>query len=194
MLTLSLFNRNVRAMLLTGALLTFANLSIEPIITIFVNTLSKGGASVTFWAGLVMSMTALGSALSATQLGRLADRVGHWKVLVYAMIAAIILVVPQAFVTSAWMLVVLRFLLGLALGGLIPCVTAILRHIVPDDAVGTVLGLSVSSQYVGQVLGPVCGGFIGGWFGVRPVFFVTALVIFVAVVINLKLYRHHEKA
>ena len=192
MLTRSLFNHSVCAMLLTGALLTFANLSIEPIITIYVNTLSRGGASVTFWAGLVMSMTALGSALSASLVGRLADRVGHWKILVGAMILSTILVLPQAFVETAWMLVVLRFLLGLALGGLIPCVTAILRHIVPDYAVGTVLGLSVSSQYVGQVLGPVCGGFIGGWFGVRPVFFVTALVIFVAVVINLKLYRHYE--
>jgi len=139
-----------------------------------------------------MSMTALGSALSASLVGRLADRVGHWKVLVGAMILSTILVVPQAFVGSAWMLVVLRFLLGLALGGLIPCVTAILRHIVPDYAVGTVLGLSVSAQYVGQVLGPVCGGFIGGWFGVRPVFFVTALIILSAIVLNMKVYRHHE--
>ncbi len=188
-----LFNQSVIVMLATGALLTFANLSIEPIITIYVETLQKGGASVTFWAGLVMSMTALGSALSATELGRLADHIGHWKVLLGAMVVAVILLLPQAFVTSAWALVVLRFLLGLALGGLIPCVTAILRHLVPDYAVGTILGLFVSSQYVGQVLGPVCGGFIGGWFGVRPVFFVTALILLIAVGLNLELYRKTKR-
>lgn len=185
-----IFTAAVVAMLLTGTLVTFANLSIEPILTIYVKTLDRFGASVTSAAGLVMSMTALGCALSAIALGRLADRVGHWRVLIGAMSCSVILLLPQAFVSSAWTLVLLRFFLGLALGGLIPCVTAILRHLVPDHAVGTVLGLSVSAQYVGQVLGPVCGGFIGGSFGVRPVFFMTAFVILVAIFINFKMKIH----
>lgn len=184
-----IFKNGVIVMLMTGSLITFANLSIEPILTIYVEALDRAGASVTFLAGLVMSMTALGCALSAIALGRLADRVGHWHVLVGAMVCSVILLLPQAFVTSAWVLVVLRFFLGLALGGLIPCVTAILRHLVPDHALGTVLGFSVSTQYVGQVLGPVCGGFIGGSFGIRPVFFMTASVILIAVIMNLKLKR-----
>lgn len=184
-----IFNSSVIVMLLTGSLITFANLSIEPILTIYVQELDRAGASVTFLAGCVMSMTALGCALSAIFLGRLADRIGHWQVLVGAMVCSVILLVPQAFVTSAWALVVLRFFFGLALGGLIPCVTAILRHIVPDHAIGTVLGFSVSTQYVGQVLGPVCGGFVGGSFGIRPVFFMTASVILIAVILNSKMRR-----
>lgn len=184
-----IFNSSVIVTLLTGSLITFANLSIEPILTIYVQELDRAGASVTFLAGYVMSMTALGCALSAISLGRLADRIGHWQVLVGAMACSVILLVPQAFVTSAWALVVLRFFFGLALGGLIPCVTAILRHLVPDHAIGTVLGFSVSTQYVGQVLGPVCGGFIGGSFGIRPVFFMTASVILIGVILDSKMRR-----
>lgn len=188
----SLFTRPIIAMLFTGALLTFANLSIEPIITIYIQELHTPSGDVMFWAGLVMSMTALGCALSSTALGRLADRIGPWKVLIGAMVCCVVLVLPQAFVCSPWQLVLLRFLLGLSLGGLIPCVTAILRHLVPNYAMGTVLGLSVSSQYVGQVLGPVCGGFIGGWLGMRPVFFVTASVLICAIFLNMKLDQNSK--
>lgn len=189
-----IFNTSVMAMLFTGALLTFANLSIEPLITIYIQQLHTAKQSVIFWAGLVMSMTALGSALSATALGRLADRIGYWPVLIGAMACCILLLLPQAFVHSAWQLVILRFFLGLALGGLSPCVTAILRHLVPNHMIGTVLGFSVSAQYIGQVLGPVCGGFIGGWFGVRPVFFMTAFVLLIALMVNVKLQKSHKKA
>jgi MFS family permease len=90
---------------------------------------------------------------------------------------AALLLIPQAFVTSAWQLIVLRFLMGVALGGLLPCITAVIRHNVPDAAAGNVLGLSISSQYVGQVAGPVLGGFVGGHIGMRAVFLGTAVLL-----------------
>ena len=92
-----------------------------------------------------------------------------------AAVAALLL--PQAFVTAPWQLVILRFLMGIALGGLLPCVTAVIRHNVPDAAAGGTLGLSISSQYVGQVAGPVAGGFIGGHIGMRAVFLGTAALL-----------------
>lgn len=177
----------VVTMLLTGTFLTFANMSIEPIITLYVQTLGKTGDHVTFWAGVIMSVTALGSALSASWLGRLADRVGHWQVLIGAMVCCALLLLPQAFVTSAWQLASLRFLMGVSLGGLIPCVTAVLRHSVPAQALGTILGVSVSAQYIGQVAGPVSGGFIGGHFGMPAVFLMTAAIMLTAALLNMKL-------
>ncbi len=100
-------------------------------------------------AGIVMSAAALGSILSASRLGKLADRIGHWPVIAGALAVAGLLLIPQAFVTSSWQLIVLRFLMGVALGGLLPCISAVIRHSVPDSAAGSILGLSVSSQYVG---------------------------------------------
>ncbi|RDV00981.1 MFS transporter [Trinickia dinghuensis] len=187
----------VMAMLATGLLLMIANMSIEPIITVYVATLVKGplvlhaggarnSGHVTFVAGLVMAATALGSIASASQLGKVADRAGHSKVIILALMAAGVLLVPQAFVTSAWQLIVLRFLMGLALGGLLPCIAAVIRHNVPDHFVGAALGYSLSSQFAGQVTGPLIGGFVGGQIGLKAVFFGTSLLLLIGAAFNWK--------
>jgi NNP family nitrate/nitrite transporter-like MFS transporter len=54
-------------------------MSIEPIITVYVAQL-VAPTQVTFIAGIVMSAAALGSILSSSQLGKLADRVGGGRV------------------------------------------------------------------------------------------------------------------
>ncbi|KAA0699847.1 MFS transporter [Neorhizobium sp. P12A] len=171
--------RPVIAMLATGMLLMLANMSIEPIITVYVAQIVPNQAQVTMIAGVVMSAAALGSILSASRLGKLADRIGHWPVISGALLFAGLLLIPQAFVTASWQLIVLRFLMGIALGGLLPCITAVIRHNVPDAAIGSILGLSISSQYVGQVAGPVLGGFVGGHIGMRAVFLGTCVLLVV---------------
>jgi len=88
-----------------------------------------------------------------------------------------LLLVPQAYVTTGWQLIGLRFLMGLSLGGLLPCVATVIRHNVPERSAGSILGYSTSSQYVGQVTGPLMGGFVGGHFGMRAVFLGTAVLM-----------------
>jgi MFS family permease len=169
--------RPLVAMLFTGMLLMLANMSIEPIITVYVATLLDDPQRVTMMAGLVMSAAALGSILSASRLGKLADRVGHWNVIVGCLAVSALLLVPQAFVTSGWQLVVLRFLMGLSLGGLLPCIASVIRHNVPERVAGNMLGYSTSAQYTGQVAGPLLGGFVGGHIGMRAVFLGTCVLM-----------------
>ncbi|MER8830778.1 multidrug efflux MFS transporter [Mesorhizobium sp. M0938] len=169
--------RPIIAMLATGMLLSFATMSIEPIITVYVQQLIEDQSLLTLTSGVVMSATALGAILSASRLGKLADRVGHWNVVIGALAVSALLLIPQAFVTQGWQLVGLRFLMGLALGGLLPCITSVIRHNVPDGVGGNVLGLSISAQYVGQVAGPLLGGFVGGHFGMRAVFLGTSMLL-----------------
>jgi MFS family permease len=169
--------RPVVAMLVTGMMLMLANMSIEPIITVYVAQIVPDPTKVTVVAGFVMSAAALGSILSASRLGEVADRVGHWNVIIACLVAAAALLIPQAFVTAGWQLIGLRFLMGLALGGLLPCVAAVIRHSVPEGTAGGILGYSTSSQYVGQVAGPLAGGFIGGHFGMRAVFLGTSVLM-----------------
>ncbi|HEV2504517.1 MAG TPA: multidrug efflux MFS transporter [Mesorhizobium sp.] len=185
--------RPVVAMLATGMLLMFATMSIEPIITVYVAELVADSTKVTLVAGFVMSATALGAILSAPRLGKLADRVGHWSVIVGALLVAALLLIPQAFVSESWQLIVLRFLMGLALGGLLPSVTSVIRHNVPDSVGGNVLGYSISAQYVGQVAGPVLGGFIGGHFGMRTVFLFTAVLLALGALFNWIMRSRYEQ-
>jgi len=167
----------VIAMLATGMLLMFANMSIEPIITVYVAQLVPDPSQVTIVAGFVMAAAALGSIISASWLGKLADKIGHWTVIVGCLLVCALLLVPQAYVTTGWQLIGLRFLMGLSLGGLLPCVATVIRHNVPERSAGSILGYSTSSQYVGQVTGPLMGGFVGGHFGMRAVFLGTAVLM-----------------
>jgi MFS family permease len=169
--------RPVTAMLLTGMLLMLANMSIEPIITVYVAQLVAEPSRVTVMAGFVMSAAALGSILSASRLGQLADRVGHWNVIIGCLAISALLLVPQAFVSSGWQLVGLRFLMGLSLGGLLPCIASVIRHNVPEGSAGSMLGYSISAQYTGQVAGPLLGGFVGGHFGMPTVFLATCVLM-----------------
>jgi MFS family permease len=131
-----------------------------------------------------MSAAALGSIISASRLGRIADKFGNMNVIIGCLFVSAVLLIPQAFVTDAWQLVVLRFLMGLALGGLLPSLTSLIRHSVPNNIVGRALGYSTSSQYAGQVLGPLLGGFIGGHLGMRVVFIGTSALLFAGAAYN----------
>ncbi|RPE04667.1 MFS transporter [Candidatus Pantoea deserta] len=184
-------HRVVRLMWLSGMLLIFANMSIEPIITLYVGQFVQGQQATTVMAGLVMAAAALGSILSAPRLGKLADRIGHWRVLSAGLLACALLLIPQAFISAAWQLVALRFLMGMALGGLLPCVTAIIRHSVPEGQVGRMLGYSTSAQYIGQVSGPLTGGFVAGAFGMQPVFLLTAAVMLLCGAVNWQQSRRY---
>lgn len=187
------FQRGVVGMMwLSGMLLIFANMSIEPIITLYIGQFVHGDHAVTVTAGLVMSAAALGSILSAPRLGKLADRVGHWRVLTAGLLVCALLLIPQAFITAAWQLIALRFLMGMALGGLLPCITAIIRHNVPEAQVGRMLGYSTSAQYVGQVSGPLFGGFVGGAYGMRPVFLATCGVMALCALLNWRQSRRQR--
>ncbi|HEX3990923.1 MAG TPA: MFS transporter [Acetobacteraceae bacterium] len=170
--------RPVIAMLTTAMLLMLANMSIEPIITVYVGQLMPPGGDVVFTAGLVMAASAVGSVLAAPRLGRMADRIGHWNLIIICLLACGVLLIPQAFVSNSWELIGLRFLMGVALAGLLPAIGATIRHSVPHGAAGTILGYNTSAQYAGQVLGPLAGGFVGGHVGMRAVFLATTLIMF----------------
>ncbi len=180
--------RPVVAMLATGLLLTFALTSIEPIITVYV-ALFAPVSQVTVVSGLAMSAGAFGGVLSSARLGRLADHIGHWRIVVLSLAAAAALLVPQAFVVSSWQLVMLRFLMGAALGGLMPGMASVIRHNAPEAIAGSLLGWSVSAQYVGQVLGPLAGGFVGGQIGMRAVFLGTAVLMAAGALVNFAIER-----
>ena len=180
--------RPVLAMLGTATLVMIANMSIEPIITVYVGQFVSG-PRLTLVAGAVMATSALGSILAAARLGRLADRIGAWNVVILCLGATALTLLPQALVTNAWQLLALRLLMGMSLAGLMPSVNSLIRHNVPDTVAGTMLGYAVSAQFAGQVIGPVAGGFVGAHLGIRMVFVATTSLMLLGAAANWVLFR-----
>lgn len=167
---------SIPSLLGLSALLMFAVVSVEPIITVHIENLTGTTNGVALSAAIVFSLTAAGSIISAPLLGAIADRTGTLRVLSISLMAATLLIALQIFATELWVFALLRFLTGLALGGVTPAIVSMLRRMVPADRIGQVLGLNVSAQYVGQVTGPVLAGFLSSATGTGSVFLLTTVL------------------
>lgn len=172
------FNRSIiLALLLTAMMVLFANMSIEPIITVYIGQLGVPAHHLVRIAGIVMACSALGSMLTAAKLGALADRVGSWKVIIGCLLATGLVMLPQAFVAQWWQLAVLRVFMGMTIAGLLPAVAKLVRQSVDENNSGKALGYLQSAQFAGQVAGPLAGGQIGAHIGLHEVFFATGSLL-----------------
>lgn len=161
----------------TFFVITLGLYSIEPIVTVYVTQLSKETSHVGLIAGLAFSASGLSNVIAAPQLGKLSDRVGAHKVILFSLIAAGFIYLPQAFVTNPWQLMGLRFLLGLTLGGLNPSVNTLIKKITPSSVTGRIFGFTISAGYLGVFGGSVMGGQVAAAFGIRSVFYVTSTLL-----------------
>jgi MFS family permease len=167
----------VVALLATAMMVLLANMSIEPIITVYIGSLGVHAGQLTRIAGLVMACSALGSILTAARLGALADRIGSWNVIIGCLVLTGLLMIPQAFVHQWWQLAGLRVLMGMTLAGLLPSIAKLARQSVDESKTGQMLGYLQSAQFAGQVIGPVIGGQIGVALGLDAVFFATGTLL-----------------
>ncbi|WMJ87015.1 multidrug efflux MFS transporter [Anaerocolumna sp. MB42-C2] len=161
----------------TFFVITLGLYSIEPIVTVYVTQLSRETSHVALIAGLTFSASGLANVIAAPQLGKLSDRIGAHKVILFALIAAGVIYIPQAFVTNSWQLMGLRFLLGLTMGGLNPSINILIKKITPGSITGRIFGFTISAGYLGVFGGSVMGGQIAAAFGIRSVFYVTSTLL-----------------
>ncbi|MFS0636452.1 MFS transporter [Mesobacillus foraminis] len=180
--------------LLISVLVQIANFSIQPILSLYVGELN-GMQNIAFYSGIAFSAAGLGNLMMARKWGEFADKIGYVRILVALLILSAIFYLPGAFVSNIWQLIVIRFALGITLGGIIPVRIAYIRHKAPVAMQGEVLGYNTSLRFLGNIIGPVLGGFVSGWFGFSSVFFITSFLLLLSGLILLgSLYRHPEFA
>ncbi len=153
--------------------------AVSPVLALFIGGLVPGGdqSGVATIAGLILGSTAVTSALAAIMAGRLGDRVGHERLIWICAVCGGLLYVPQALVTSPWQLLVLRALLGVFDGGLMPSVMATIALRSPGERRGWVFGLTAAATSLGGAAGPALGAAAADLFGLRASFVLTAVVL-----------------
>ncbi|WP_085994564.1 MFS transporter [Oceanobacillus senegalensis] len=177
--------------LLLSTLVQVAHFSIQPILSLFVAEI-HGPVNVAFYAGLAFSAAGLGNLLMSRNWGKLGDQVGHTKILIILLFAAGIVYLPGAFVSNIWQLVVLRFLLGMSIGGIIPVRMAYIRTAAPLSMQGEVIGYNTSLRFLGNIIGPALGGLLAAMYGFSTVFVTTSILLILGGVILLVIWYKYE--
>ncbi|WP_419392948.1 MFS transporter [Cytobacillus praedii] len=178
--------------LLISSLIQVAHFSIQPILSLYVSEL-HGPENLAFFAGIAFSAAGLGNLLMTRQWGKIADRYGYVKILVILLFMAGIFYFPGGFVTNLWQLVLVRFALGVTIGGIIPVRIAYIRQEAPIAMQGEVLGYNTSLRFFGNIIGPVMGGLLSGYFGFTAVFISTSVLLILSGVILLASMHRHPK-
>ena len=171
----------LHVMIITS-LIQIGNFSIQPLLSLYVAGLTDS-TDVALLAGITFSAAGIGNLLFARYWGRLGDSIGYEKVLTFLLLLAFLFIVPQALVTELWQLIGLRLLFGIAVGGLIPITTALVRRESPIEIQGEVMGYNTSFRFLGSIIGPMFGGIVSGFIGISSVFFVTGALFLLSYIV-----------
>jgi MFS transporter, DHA1 family, multidrug resistance protein len=164
------------ALLLTLAI-QLAATAMFPIIPLFVQELVGSAHNVATLTGWVMAVSGIASAAGSYCSGRLQRRIGLRRLMVIAIIACSLLLVPQAFASSYLMFLSTRAIASLAFGCLFGLVGTWAAISSPANAKGTAFGLLGAAAAMGFGTGPLLGGVIAASIGIRPVFLLSAVLL-----------------
>lgn len=166
------------AIFMAGLAVQTAVMAIQPVLSLFVERLWPSGEHLATVAGGVFAITGLASLISAPYWGKKGDRLGYKKMLLLALLGSGCLSIPQALVTQVYQLFFLRFIYGLFAGGILPALYTLTSLNVSEERKGGIMGITRSGLLIGNVVGPVSGGFISATFGIRPLFIFMAALLF----------------
>ncbi|RWR00610.1 multidrug transporter [[Pantoea] beijingensis] len=162
---------------------------ILPFLPLYIQQLGvQSHSALTLWSGLTFSVTFLISAIVSPMWGSLADRKGRKLMLLRASFGMGAVILMQAFVTNVWQLFLLRALMGLT-SGYIPNAMALVASQVPRDRSGWALSTVATGQISGVIIGPMLGGLLADWVGLRAVFLITSALLLISFLITLFLIK-----
>jgi MFS family permease len=118
----------------------------------------------------VAMATLLVMSIASAPMARVSDILGRHRVTVFGLTVTMIASLIGAQASSHFSLVFSRALLGLGLVSFFTTLTTMVAAEYPPDQRGRVLGLTISSVYIGLSVGPMLVGLLVQYFGWRSLF------------------------
>ena len=159
-----------------------------PFLPIFLLDLGVTAGQVKMWSGVIFAASFLVAAVLAPYWGRRADRSGKKKMIMRAGFSLAVVYFLGAFVRDPWELLAVRILQGLA-SGFVPAAMALVASATPPEKLGFSMGIMQTGLVVGGIIGPLAGGVLSHWFGMRLSFVVAAIIIFIATLAVIRLVK-----
>lgn len=163
-------DKHLRAIGVTIVVVTTSVQMIEPIFALFIESFQTETKYLSTLTGSIFSVAGVFMVFSAPWWGKRNDRFGFKGNLVLAITGTGVaygfhLIVPNLFALTG-----LRALLGFARGGILPALYSLTNLHAPGDRKGGMIGIAASLTVFGNMLGPLVGGTIGGFMGIKTCF------------------------
>ncbi|UOD51138.1 MFS transporter [Orrella daihaiensis] len=100
-----------------------------------------------------------------------------WAMIHFAMISAAVYFVIYPWMSQAWVLMMLSFMLGLSLGSTQPSILSLLQQHAPAGRRAEVFGMRMALVNGSQVSMPLAFGALGAISGIMPLFWLTSVAL-----------------
>ena len=172
-----------------GCFFTGASFSlVMPFIPLYIEELGAPASQVPLLSGLAISITALAAAIVAPIWGNLADRKGRRLMMIRAAAGMTVTMGALAFVPNVYWLLVMRFFTGV-LSGYIPNATALIAYQAPREKSGWAIGTLATGAIAGNLIGPLMGGILAELLGMKNVFIITGMILFITLLLTIFLVK-----
>ena len=188
------WRRNRLAINIAAALVFSGFTFVMPFLPLYVKELGiHGQADIATWAGLLLTIAPLLASLLAPAWGRIGDRYGMKLMIQRCVLALMFHWGLMGFAQNVWHLLALRVALGLV-GGFATLSMPLLVASTPRDHMSQSIGVLQTVQMVSSAVGPIIGGLLADWIGIRKTCMVSAGLTALAVVMIDRLYKDPESA
>ena len=160
------------------SLLAICYTMIIPFLPVYLLELGVEQEQLALWSGLSFSISFFIAAIMAPVWGRLADQHGKKLMAIRAGILIGLSYLWSAFVQDEYQFLLVRAFQGFA-NGFMPAAMTMASLSVPKERVGTAMGIFQMGLVLGNTVGPLTGGLTELAVGMRPVFMVAGITLFI---------------
>ncbi|GAA3407841.1 multidrug efflux MFS transporter MdtG [Paenibacillus hodogayensis] len=148
---------------------------------------------VEVWAGVSISISFLIAGLCAPFWGSLADKYGSKQTLIRSGVGLGIAHLANYFVYDPYSFLAVRIFQGLV-AGFNPASVALIGTNTPQKHVGYALGVISTSTAAGSILGPLAGGVLSHWIGLRECFIASGVMTLLSALIVIGVKEIHKRS
>jgi DHA1 family multidrug resistance protein-like MFS transporter len=185
-------NRQLQALWVMTFVVFFGFSAMWPIMTYYVQHLGIALDKVAAYSAYVMFVTGSFMTVMAPRWGRLGDRIGHGRVLIGTTLMCGLALIPHAFVRTYEQFFALRVTATAFGAGIHPSTSALVARTMPPARYGGAYGVLASSRALAGAVGPLVGGTLAAFVGIRYVFLWTGIITLLASGWAAFVIRHHD--